>query len=147
MKSFYADILAYNYQCNQRLIKDLLNHEQAAPERGILLLNHIINSQKAWNSRILPRENFSGFWEQMNTSRLTDADHENYETSLHILNDFELNENIEYANSKGNIYRNSVSEIMYHIVNHGTYHRGQIALLFRNSGLEPLVTDYIAFKR
>ncbi|WP_209331385.1 DinB family protein [Lunatimonas salinarum] len=34
-----------------------------------------------------------------------------------------------------------------HIVNHSTYHRGQIATLFRESGLQPVVTDYIMLKR
>ena len=30
---------------------------------------------------------------------------------------------------------------------HGSYHRGQVAMLLRQSGAEPLPTDYIVFVR
>ena len=33
------------------------------------------------------------------------------------------------------------------LVMHGSYHRGQIALLLRQSGAEPAATDYITFVR
>ncbi|MGG1633398.1 DinB family protein [Paenibacillus sp. NRS-1760] len=30
---------------------------------------------------------------------------------------------------------------------HGSYHRGQIALLLRQAGAEPILTDYIIYER
>ncbi|QLH28398.1 MAG: hypothetical protein HWD63_02710 [Candidatus Parvibacillus calidus] len=39
-----------------------------------------------------------------------------------------------------------MKDIIFHIINHSTYHRGQIAMEFRQSGLEPLNTDYIFYK-
>lgn len=34
-----------------------------------------------------------------------------------------------------------------HVVNHATYHRGQIAAFFRQLGLKPIGTDFITFAR
>lgn len=34
-----------------------------------------------------------------------------------------------------------------HVVNHATYHRGQIASFFRQLGLKPIGTDFITFAR
>lgn len=44
-------------------------------------------------------------------------------------------------------FTNTIGDILFHIVNHSTYHRGQIASDFRESDIEPLNTDYIMFKR
>ncbi|MCF8317339.1 MAG: hypothetical protein K9I02_01220 [Haliscomenobacter sp.] len=54
---------------------------------------------------------------------------------------------INYSNSKGQLFSNSIQDMLFHIINHSTYHRGQVATEFKRQGLEPLVTDYIFFKR
>jgi uncharacterized damage-inducible protein DinB len=36
---------------------------------------------------------------------------------------------------------------MQHLVNHGTYHRGQITTMLRQLGAKPLSTDVIHFYR
>ena len=36
-------------------------------------------------------------------------------------------------------------QMMQHLANHGTYHRGQISLMIRQVGAEPLATDFHVF--
>ncbi|MFM8742635.1 MAG: DinB family protein [Cytophagales bacterium] len=36
---------------------------------------------------------------------------------------------------------------MIHLVNHGSYHRGQVAMLLRERGYEPFNTDLITYDR
>jgi uncharacterized damage-inducible protein DinB len=36
---------------------------------------------------------------------------------------------------------------MAHLVNHGTYHRGQVAVLLREKGYDPVNTDFITYDR
>jgi uncharacterized damage-inducible protein DinB len=36
---------------------------------------------------------------------------------------------------------------MLHVVNHGTYHRGQVTTLLRQLGAEPLLMDLMHFYR
>ena len=71
----------------------------------------------------------------------------NYEHSLHILDKFDLTATMSYTNSKGQTFSNSIRDILFHVINHSTYHRAQIATEFKQNGLEPLVTDYIFYKR
>ena len=39
----------------------------------------------------------------------------------------------------------SLLHLMQHVANHSTYHRGQIALMMRQLGAEPLATDFHVF--
>lgn len=86
-------------------------------------------------------------WKILNDEKLEEIENENYRKSLELLDSKDLTEEISYENSKGEQYRNSVQEILIHIVNHSTYHRGQIAVEFRQKGIEPVVSDYIFYKR
>jgi uncharacterized damage-inducible protein DinB len=38
-----------------------------------------------------------------------------------------------------------LAHLMQHLANHSTYHRGQIALMLRQLGAEPLATDFHVF--
>lgn len=52
---------------------------------------------------------------------------------------------IEYKNLKGEPFAKPVWQIVMHVVNHGTYHRGQIAAMLRQLGHVPPYTDFIYF--
>lgn len=54
---------------------------------------------------------------------------------------------VEYRNSAGRVFRNTAADVLMHVVLHGSYHRGQLALLTRQGGGSPAATDYIAFVR
>jgi uncharacterized damage-inducible protein DinB len=41
--------------------------------------------------------------------------------------------------------RLTLMHLMQHVINHSTYHRGQVALAMRQLGAEPLATDFHAF--
>ena len=74
----------------------------------------------------------------------------NYSRTSHLEEKFEavdLNNIILYKTTKGQAFENKTSDILFHIINHSTYHRGQIAADFRQTGTEPLSTDYIFYKR
>lgn len=49
--------------------------------------------------------------------------------------------------TEGVKYESTVLDILTHVVNHSTYHRGQIASLIAATGTKPAVTDYIALTR
>src|SRR5271165_669693 len=54
---------------------------------------------------------------------------------------------IEYRTFKFGVYRNPLWQSMQHVVNHGTYHRGQITTLLRQLGAQPMLTDLMHFYR
>ncbi len=50
---------------------------------------------------------------------------------------------VEYRNSKGEPWLSRVEDVLTHVLMHSAYHRGQVALEMRASGLEPAYTDFI----
>lgn len=54
---------------------------------------------------------------------------------------------ISYTTSRGDHYDSQVSEIVRHVINHGTYHRGQLRGIAGERGVEFPETDYIHFMR
>lgn len=59
-----------------------------------------------------------------------------------------LGSKFSYLNLKGDPFTDVVENALFHVVNHGTYHRGQITTLLREAGLTQLVsTDLIHYVR
>lgn len=54
---------------------------------------------------------------------------------------------VHYRNSKGEEFSNTLEEIVHHIVNHGTYHRGNITAMLRQLGQTGVSNDYIVYLR
>ncbi|HYL61737.1 MAG TPA: DinB family protein [Candidatus Methylomirabilis sp.] len=59
----------------------------------------------------------------------------------------DLNRVMEYKTLKFGAYRNPLWQSMQHLVNHGTYHRGQVTTLLRQLGAQPILTDLMHFYR
>jgi uncharacterized damage-inducible protein DinB len=59
----------------------------------------------------------------------------------------DLDRVMEYKTLKFGVYRNPLWQSMQHLVNHGTYHRGQVTTLIRQLGAQPILTDLMHFYR
>ena len=53
----------------------------------------------------------------------------------------------DYKTMEGKAYSNVLSDMLVHVANHSSYHRGQVATLLRQSGAVPQSTDLILFIR
>jgi len=53
----------------------------------------------------------------------------------------------EYKTLKYGVYSNPLWESLQHLVNHGTYHRGQVTTLLRQLGAKAIATDLMHFYR
>ncbi len=59
-----------------------------------------------------------------------------------------LDSKITYTNIKGNKYTNTIEDVLFHVVNHSTFHRGQLVTMLRELGYENFqAQDLIAFLR
>ena len=146
MKEFFAGLFAYNLNFNQMLISSVVSDPTRFPEKSVTLLNHIINAHSIWNNRILGHATI-GAWDISPPDYLRKFDQANYESTQQILQSVDLETEIEYANSRGEVFRNSVKDILFHVINHSTYHRGQIASNCKEHGIVPISSDYIIYKR
>ncbi len=147
MIPFFKELFAYNHHFNRQLATLFAAHADKTPVKSVKWFSHILNAHQVWNSRILPGKNRFGVWDVHDVNDLIEIDEVNYMDSMKILDQGSLQTEIKYLTSKGEPFTNTTRDILFHIINHSTYHRGQIAADFRQHGIEPIVTDYIFYKR
>jgi uncharacterized damage-inducible protein DinB len=59
------------------------------------------------------------------------------------LTETQLSQPLTYTNLAGAQWTYPLGEAMFHLVNHGTYHRGQVTTLLRQLGAQPPALDYL----
>ncbi len=138
-----------------KLDEGIINKELKSSFPGIgKTILHLWNAQLIWLNRMKgeeitfhPYRDFRGTKKEMLAGFVSSADE---------LNDFitskeegYLDQMIHYKTSKGDPFESRVDEILFHIVNHGSYHRGQIITMLRESGVTESLpgTDLIRFLR
>ncbi len=147
MKGFLHQLFDYNFYCNKKLIEQCASMKKV-PEESIRLFSHILNAHHVWNQRILSNPIQYKVWDLHEVSKWEDIHYDNQRTSFEMItNTDDFSKRISYENSEGRTFANDLQDILYHIVNHSTHHRGQILTDFRSSGVEPEALDYIFYKR
>ncbi len=143
-----TDMLQYDCWSNTRVMDYLLSNGGGS-ERSRKLLEHILFAQNVWMSRIKGRP-FLAPTAPLSLDDLRVEFQKSYDEYLEFLSwlqDDELDSTVQYQDLKGNQGSNSLRIILTQVLNHGTYHRGQIALITRDEGGVPLATDYIVYQR
>jgi uncharacterized damage-inducible protein DinB len=56
-----------------------------------------------------------------------------------------LRSTIRYTNLKGEPFENVAEDLLYHVVNHGSYHRGQATTMLRQLGVRNILSMDIIF--
>ncbi len=56
-----------------------------------------------------------------------------------------LREELAYINLKGQRYSYPLWQQLVHVVNHSSYHRGQVTTLLRQLGDEAVSTDFLVY--
>lgn len=146
MKEKLIDLFEYTYHFNTEMIKFISENSKLVNDKTISLINHTLNAQQIWNARILGEVTFE-VWQINPFESLEKINHGNFLKSIDIISNLDLDTKIEYQNSRGTKFKNSIFEMLFHAVNHSTYHRGQINLLLKENGISPVLTDYIFYKR
>ncbi len=113
-------------------------------------LTHILSAEWAWLTRCLgtspkrmldPAE-FPNLLSVRKKWAEVNRDMENF---IDDLSEDSLEKVITYTNFQGQRWKYPLSLILQHIVNHSTYHRGQVTTLLRMLGAKPVMTDYLVF--
>ncbi|MGB5189644.1 DinB family protein [Robiginitalea sp.] len=146
MKAFFQQVFDYNYHSNKQLITAFAELE-LVPEKSVELFNHILNAHHLWNARIMEQHSEFGIW-QVHEPRVWEEIHyDNQRNSFEIITNTDFWERrIKYEDSEGMSFTRSLQDILFHIINHSTHHRGQILMDFRANGIDPPQQDYIFYK-
>lgn len=146
MKEKFTALFEYNQAMNIKVIDLLTLNYNKISEKALLLLSHTLNAHQIWNARIQKEKEFA-VWQLNDWNFVRSINENNYQNTLKILQNDDLNRIVIYHNSKGDQFENKLEDILFHVINHSTYHRAQIATECRSNGIEPLISDYIMFKR
>ncbi|MFI5450899.1 DinB family protein [Pedobacter sp. UC225_61] len=138
--------IRYTKVADSKLIEIFKYHPEISP-KAIDLFTHVLNAQHIWANRILGLLPKYQVWETYGTDMFEQISTENFELLDQIVKTITLDKEITYTNSLGDQYTSLAKDILFHVVNHSTYHRAQIASLFKLDGITPPITDYIMLKR
>jgi uncharacterized damage-inducible protein DinB len=132
-----------------------LGRDFGTADRGVLdTLAHVYAADRLWLGRIqgLPNPGFAGF--------ITSADRtlavlqndwpallERWKQWGAGLTEEKALEPLVYSDLKGGARREALWQIVFHVVNHGTHHRGQVSGFLRTLGRVPPGLDLIIYYR
>lgn len=148
MKHFNK-LLQYEIWANGKMIEAIL---PCTPEDEKLnqLISHILAARVVWLERIQNNPHTKAIWETQSIkscSLLNDSINLQYAHFMKSVENKDLDKTVTYKNLKGDDFSTSLSDILVHVFNHSTYHRGQIATRLKSLGLNIPPTDYIIFSR
>lgn len=161
MKEIYSDFANYNLWANKKIVDFYLEQSSELLEREIansfpsikLTFFHIWDAELIWFKRLegksmahFPSAKFSGAVEEglyqmiQNSTEFRDFIQTQEETFF--------DEKCHYQTTQGGQFRMLNREIMQHVFNHSTYHRGQLVMMARQLNLSNIPsTDYIFYLR
>jgi uncharacterized damage-inducible protein DinB len=117
-------------------------------EGAVRLLAHIVGTSRLWWARLRREPSPLAVWPALDldgiAAQLPPLERAWEETLDGFARDpSRLGEGISYVNSLGEPWTNTAADILEQVVQHGGYHRGQIAAAVRRAGFEPASTDFI----
>lgn len=118
----------------------------------VATLAHVVGAEWVWLRRWLG-ENPAGFPDWVASPALADlrarlsAIEGEREAFVAGLSDADLGRVVTYRNLAGRAFSDPRDGLIRHVVNHSTYHRGQVATQLRQLGVTPPSTDLIVFLR
>lgn len=138
-------LLTYDHWANREILA-AFKRIGAPPEKSLRWFAHILAAEDLWLTRLTSETRNVVVWPSLNLTQCEsylDEQIEDWDSYLAKLTPDILTSTISYRNSKGELWTNTVQDILTHVPIHSAYHRGQIAADLRAHGHEPPYTDYI----
>ena len=161
MKELLQQLAAYNTWANNLLMEVIENLPVELREKEIpssfnslkKTILHMWNAESIWWQRMKlqeritgPADNFNGDMRDILEGLRTQNNH--WHEWVIKAQQHHLQHVFQYRNLKGEKFKQPIYQILLHLFNHGTYHRGQIVNMLRQLGIEKIPqTDFIVWSR
>lgn len=146
MKEFFLDKFDYEFQALRIWIEFIEDQEDEIDDFVKNSISHIINTHHIWNSRLFGKNAESGLWDKLPIRYLQQLNQQNFRETIDYLEKIELGDQIHYHSSEGVKMDREDIDILFHILNHSVYHRAQITMKLKESGLKYPSFNFIAFR-
>ena len=160
MKPVFEQYASYHIWANQKIINTILPLPEETVKRKILssfsslqlTLLHMWQAENTWWQRVKLLETIQTAGDvnssiQEITTALT-AQNMQWKEWIEKSTIAALEHEFIYRNSKKEQFKQPVYQVLLHLFNHGTYHRGQLVTILRQLNIETIpATDFIVFCR
>jgi uncharacterized damage-inducible protein DinB len=161
MKELLSAYAAYNHWAHARITEAILAmdehlHQQIVqnsfPNLYATVL-HMWDAESAWWQRVkrhesivVPSKSFNPTMKEAVNGLLSQS--AQWKDWLGEQDEALLHQSIPYRNLKGGAFSQPLFDILHHVFNHGTYHRGQLVSIMRELGeVDIPQTDFIVWTR
>ena len=152
------ELYDYNHWANQRVLSAMtpLTDDMFTRNMGNSFVSlrdtlaHILGAEWIWLERWLGRSpkallSASDFPTLQALQRRWAAVRLDQNQYIQTLLPERLNDDVSYTNTRGERYSYALWRQMLHVINHSSYHRGQVTTLLRQMGAEPAGTDLLVY--
>jgi uncharacterized damage-inducible protein DinB len=149
-------LFAYNVWANSRQLEVCRTLSQQQFEQPLgnsftsirATLVHLLGAQWVWLERLSGRSpeglpDICDFPTLEAIARQWEVIEDSFREHLSGLHEEQLRGRISYVNFQGETWTYPVWLVLLHVVNHQTYHRGQITTLLRQLGIQPPAIDLL----
>jgi uncharacterized damage-inducible protein DinB len=149
MKSCFIRLLNYDHFANQKIAELIV--QTGATGKPVELMAHILAAQTVWLGRLnnIPPAKPVVLWPDWPAhvfTKMNDENHSELVACVAKISEQDFDSLIAYKNSVGD-FETSVTDILAHLINHGTHHRAQIGTLLKLDGATLPMLDYVLYIR
>lgn len=161
MKELLKQYAAYNIWASQKILDVIRSlpeekHIAEVPSSFNSLMKtvlHMWDAESVWWQRmklqdrlIIPSEIFKGNMKDAADGLLQQS--KQWEEWIKNASDLAIDHVFQYQNSKREQFKQPIYQMVMHVFNHSTYHRGQLVNMLRQLGVEKIPqTDFILWGR
>lgn len=142
MKEHYLQLFTYENWANQRIISLL---KESQDEDALKIFQHILLARQVWFNRVT-NQNHPFIFEGKSLAECVESHQKNQTDWMDFLETADFETIISYQSLEGGAFSDKLPNILTHVVNHSTYHRGQITNALKGK-IKLLSTDFIFFLR
>jgi uncharacterized damage-inducible protein DinB len=149
MKDYFIPLFEYNQYTNNKIAETILAAN--GPEKALDLIGHLLTAEQVWLRRLNGEQKVEVvLWPKWPVEKLEGVIADNSAVWLSYLSkmiDADFAKSITYINFQGKEFTMRITDILTHVINHGTHTRAQIGVYLKLAGVKKLpVTDFSYYK-
>lgn len=160
MKQLLEQYSAYNLWANKNIIEQVNQLSEEQKNKEIITsfpsiyktMMHLMEVENVWLERIklvdrtTPPGWFNGSFQDLSTMLLQLS--QQWFDWVRNAHEANITEIFAYKTTKGEHFKQPVYEVLLHLFNHQTFHRGQLVTMLRQLGVDKIApADFIVFSR